>query len=289
MLSKVVYSFSGRRSYLQSLTAFCSSQSLHRSNSHLPPHNNTYNNINHHLLSTGRYSHSCSSGSNHGDKKASSSSSSSDHLSSLIPEEQPVVTGYSLALQRAANIMVNVGERSMMKVLQWPIDDELITFLGKSSVFAIDGATTDDIIYNKCKKMKQYSNVELMNSSSLDIVDSELPFRTSAYQLIIHMLPINNNNNYNHNNNQHTNSNGDGNSSNSNNKIILPQISEMARCCGDKGFVLFGMEEKIWNNPDVNIISQLESNILLGLTPLSVQIIKCDGDIDYYLCLARKM
>jgi len=61
-------------------------------------------------------------------------------------------------------------------------------------------------------------------------------------------------------------------------------VTEIARLLGDKGFVLLGAPQPVWEGQHV---TEQINDSQYGLTMLSLQAIPCENS-KYYLCLARK-
>lgn len=169
--------------------------------------------------------------------------------------------------------MINVAERALMKTLHVPCGDGLHSFLGNSGNFDIIGVSASADVIEACNKLKQYSSTRLLehNPSPLSLQDNKttLPFNQGSFQIIVSMLPP---------------------ESEAYSKHAPPtalsgiSIPEVARLLGDKGFVLIGAPESIWENE--NVMEQINDSVH-GLTMLSLQAIPCEAS-KYYLCLARK-
>ena len=116
-------------------------------------------------------------------------------------------TGYPVVLQRCAVIMQNIAEITLNKVLYIHCDrgNGLIqhlgkiisiyvttsifihSFIGKSTKFAISACTFDNTIIDECKKIKQYTDVELLQSENTDAM---LPYRNRSFQIVISLYPL---------------------------------------------------------------------------------------------------
>lgn len=173
------------------------------------------------------------------------------------------LTGVKLVHQRCANILLNITDTMMNKVLYLHCDDGngLIGALGQSKKFDIEGITDDAMIADECKKMKQYSKVELINFNEV----KELPCRPRAYQLIASLLPIDID-------------------CNSNRKTV--DITEIERLLAEGGFALIGAPDDVYMRDDYT--NQIKNTS--RLQQLSLQTIPCadvSDDKRYCLTLVR--
>jgi hypothetical protein len=92
-----------------------------------------------------------------------------------------------------------------------------------------------------------------------------LPFNQGAFQIIVSMLPP---------------------ESGDTTAISGISVAEIARLLGDKGFVILGAPQPVWEGQHV---TDQVNDSQYGLTMLSLQAIPCENsNSKYYLCLARK-
>lgn len=175
--------------------------------------------------------------------------------------------GFDSVLQRAAGILINISERTMMKVLHVHCGSRLGYYLGQSTVFDMTGVSTSPRIVEECKKLRYYKDAALVDAK-LDVLKDQ--YRTGTFQACVCLHPPS------------TGSEGD--------ESILT-VQDALRLVTHDGFVLYGATEDTWEREGVQ--DQVESAEQGGGGPmthcatlLSIQIL--DVGQPYLLSLLRK-
>lgn len=182
----------------------------------------------------------------------------------IPPAVEPLLEaaeGFDRCLQRAASILINISERSMMKVLHLHCGGRLAHYLGQSTVFDITGASESVRDVEDAKARKQYTEAVLMLDGGTN------QFRPGSFQALVCLTPIDNQGG------------------------ISLTVQEALRLVTSDGFVLLGASEDEWEEHAV--LEQLEaasatSGTNSSATILSLQLIDCGAASSYMLGLLRK-
>lgn len=180
------------------------------------------------------------------------------------PSVEPLLEaaeGFDRCLQRAASILINISERSMLKVLHLHCGGRLAYYLGQSTVFDITGASESASDVEDAKVRKQYTDAVLMLDGGTN------QFRPGSFQAMVCLTPLNNQGG------------------------ISLTVQEALRLVTSDGFVLLGASEAEWEEHAV--MEQLEAasgstGTDSSATILSLQLIDCGASSSYMLGLLRK-
>lgn len=175
---------------------------------------------------------------------------------------QEETKGFDKVLQRAASILINISERSMMKVLHVNCGGKFGYYLGRSTVLDITGVSMFEDQIVEANSQKQYT--EVVSVSNYDL---RKQFRNGMFQAVISLQP------------------GDS---------ATLSIQDALRVMTDDGFIVFGAKEEVWDRDGV--MQQMEeaeaggsdAAMAFSATLLSVQTIDCGEAGSYYLGLMRK-
>ena len=143
------------------------------------------------------------------------------------PEDEKTYIGFPLVQQRAANIIGNVTEKQMTRMLHVYCDynveitDQmvnLVDFFGNAKYLDITGCNDDPSAIHSCKDVKQYNGgVHHLNFGA----SSSLPFRENSFQIVSMLVPPSR-------------------------ATTDVAITEIVRILNTDGFALIGALKRIW-------------------------------------------
>ena len=125
--------------------------------------------------------------------------------------------GFDKVFQRTASILMNLSERSMMKVLHVHCGGgRLGYYLGNSTMFDITGASSSQEQVNEAKSQLQYKDTALVELKRLGE-----EFRPASFQIVVCLHPPTG-------------------------SVEAPSIQDLLRVATESGFVLVGAREDAW-------------------------------------------
>lgn len=200
----------------------------------------------------------------------------------------PPTIGYDLALDRAAQIMVNVTDHAMTLVLHTHCCSRFVDFLGSSSHFDIVGCSDILADVEASRTLKQYSKCDLVSFSQA------LPYRSNSFQFVVNLLPPKDANEMAVTDAttalDTTAATTKATATASGTTTLRPMLSpeDAVRVLADNGYALLGAEESVWDEQQMFVrLEELEKRGDSSL--LSVQILPLSDGRKYYLALTKAL